>query len=605
MDEVGQGGVGAADAAEGDAAAPFRIFINYRREDAPVTADWLYEALRKGVEGEAGFAEEQIFKDIDTIEPGLDFRDVIREAVESSDVFLAVIGPKWLTVVDDAGRRRLENPADYVRLEIEAALERAKDHKDVRVMPTLVEGATMPDGADLPEALSALVHRHAVVLTPTHRVYDTDRLVARLKRLEREKLKRIAPKQPVEPEPIPSPPKEPPPAEPEGGGRRWVALGGGALALAAAAVLAVVALSDGGSSDDSEEEAVSGWSAGFVPEAAVFRAAAPLRDGQWVAVGEGDGDAKVHISNFDSESTVLDGTSAAMHAVAVSESGEVAAGSIVASNGDIDAAIWKRRDDDPWTWTRVCKDPVCGDLGSGERRQVIYALAATPGGLIAVGADRRNAWDAAVWFSVDGREWSRRAEDDTNLGGPGNQVMNGVAAVGDRLVAVGWTADAGGVWISDDGGSAWRRIEIGSRSLQLSAVSARGSRVVAVGKQNTDPTSAVAWFSRDRGSTWERADIRNAAFRGQQMADALSVSSGWVAVGDDHPGGRQKVAAAVWRSPNGETWTPVSSDTFVDEGELSMMGVTEHGDGRLYVVGTGKSSGEPRTGRIWNNDDPE
>src|SRR5919108_2009784 len=138
----------------------FRIFISYRREDTAGHAGRLWDVLREGLEGEPGFEADQIFMDIDTIEPGVDFRESIRKAVDSSDVFLALIGKEWLTVTDSKGRRRLENPADFVRIEVEAALERSARDADVRVVPIRVEGAEMPGVEDLPRPLAELAHRN-------------------------------------------------------------------------------------------------------------------------------------------------------------------------------------------------------------------------------------------------------------------------------------------------------------------------------------------------------------------------------------------------------------------------------------------------------------
>jgi len=89
--------------------------------------------------------------DVDTIRPGLDFVDVVQEAVGSCDALIAVIGREWLGASDGSGRRRLENPEDLVRLEIATALQR-----DIRVIPVLVQGAQMPAITDLPEGLKVL-----------------------------------------------------------------------------------------------------------------------------------------------------------------------------------------------------------------------------------------------------------------------------------------------------------------------------------------------------------------------------------------------------------------------------------------------------------------
>ena len=91
------------------------------------------------------FAAEQVFKDVDNIDPGDDFVERIAAAVGSCDVLLVLIGPQWLTISDENGHRRLDNPEDYVRLEIETALTRK-----IRVIPILVDDARIPRGNELP-----------------------------------------------------------------------------------------------------------------------------------------------------------------------------------------------------------------------------------------------------------------------------------------------------------------------------------------------------------------------------------------------------------------------------------------------------------------------
>jgi hypothetical protein len=113
-----------------ESAPPGRIFISYRRQDSNHLAGRLYDRLADR------FGTGQVFIDVDAIEPGVDFAKEINRAVAASTVLLAVIGPNWLTAADERGRRRLDNPGDFVRLEIEAALAR-----DVRVIPILGEGA--------------------------------------------------------------------------------------------------------------------------------------------------------------------------------------------------------------------------------------------------------------------------------------------------------------------------------------------------------------------------------------------------------------------------------------------------------------------------------
>jgi hypothetical protein len=148
-------------------AAPGRIFVSYRREDSAYPAGWLCERLTEH------FGQGQVFKDVDSIELGEDFVEAISRAVASCDVLLAVIGADWLDVTDAEGRRRLDDPEDFVRVEIEAGLRR-----DVRVIPILVDGARMPRAAELPPSLSPLVRRHALELSPNRFDYDTSRLLS-------------------------------------------------------------------------------------------------------------------------------------------------------------------------------------------------------------------------------------------------------------------------------------------------------------------------------------------------------------------------------------------------------------------------------------------
>jgi TIR domain/WD domain, G-beta repeat len=143
-----------------------RIFISYRREETAYPAGWLYDRLVEH------FGQGQIFKDVDSIALGDDFVDVINTAVARCDVLLALIGDRWLTITGEDGRRRLEDPSDFVRLEIEAALARG-----IRVIPVLVDGARMPRARDLPPSLAKLVRRQALELSPSRFDFDTGRLL--------------------------------------------------------------------------------------------------------------------------------------------------------------------------------------------------------------------------------------------------------------------------------------------------------------------------------------------------------------------------------------------------------------------------------------------
>ena len=148
------------------------IFISYRRDDSPHAAGRLYDSLTRS------FRREQLFMDIDAIDPGLDFVKVIEEKVSACDVLIAVIGPSWLTVRNEEGVRRLDDPNDFVRLEIETALKR-----DVRVIPVLVDAATIPKASDLPESLRPLIRRNAVRIAHDRFAADATGLVAALQRV--------------------------------------------------------------------------------------------------------------------------------------------------------------------------------------------------------------------------------------------------------------------------------------------------------------------------------------------------------------------------------------------------------------------------------------
>ena len=147
------------------------VFISYRRQDSQSAAGRLADSLKEHL------PEAAVFRDVETIEAGTDFVDAINAALESCDVLLAVIGPRWISVEDEAGRRRLDDPHDYTRLELVTALGRA----DVRVIPVLVDGAAMPGVESLPDDLKPLARRNALELTDKRWDYDVSQLVATLR----------------------------------------------------------------------------------------------------------------------------------------------------------------------------------------------------------------------------------------------------------------------------------------------------------------------------------------------------------------------------------------------------------------------------------------
>jgi TIR domain/PAN domain len=142
-----------------------KIFINYRRDDSISTAGRLHDRLAQR------FGRKNLFMDVDHIPAGVDFVDYLHSQVAACDVFLAVIGPNWLDVRDDSGRRRFDDPDDFVTIEIAAALAR-----NIRVIPVLVDGARTPKADKLPDSVKPLVRRNAVELRNTYFGRDAETL---------------------------------------------------------------------------------------------------------------------------------------------------------------------------------------------------------------------------------------------------------------------------------------------------------------------------------------------------------------------------------------------------------------------------------------------
>lgn len=128
------------------------ISISYRREDSQPVAGRLYDRLQ------ARFGKQNVFMDFDSIPPGVDFREQIKRTIERSNLVIAVIGPRWLGEHADSSRR-IDDPTDFVRLEIKYALE-----KGIPVIPLLVDNTLMPKPEELPPELEALAFRNALPL---------------------------------------------------------------------------------------------------------------------------------------------------------------------------------------------------------------------------------------------------------------------------------------------------------------------------------------------------------------------------------------------------------------------------------------------------------
>lgn len=142
-----------------------RIFINYRRDDAGGVAGRLADSLT------AYFGEGRVFRDIDGIEGGANFEEVLKQTAGAADAMIVLIGRNWVAASDKNGQRRLNDPQDWVAREIAAALE-----KDIPVFPVLIEDAAMPRAEELPDALKPLVRHNAVAISDSRWTSDVTRL---------------------------------------------------------------------------------------------------------------------------------------------------------------------------------------------------------------------------------------------------------------------------------------------------------------------------------------------------------------------------------------------------------------------------------------------
>jgi TIR domain len=143
------------------------IFISYRRSDSAPHAGRLHDRLCDY------FGADKVFMDVDDIKPGANFVSLIGEKVASCDALIAVIGKGWLAHNENNGKSRLDDPTDFVRLELQHALQR-----DILLIPALVEGAEMPHVEDLPAPLSELSQRQAVELSDKDFQRGVDKIIA-------------------------------------------------------------------------------------------------------------------------------------------------------------------------------------------------------------------------------------------------------------------------------------------------------------------------------------------------------------------------------------------------------------------------------------------
>lgn len=142
-----------------------KIFISYRVQDTAGETGRLVDDLKQR------FADEQIFMDIENLEPGADFVETIEKSLDTCDVILAVIGPRWLGNAE-GDSSRIKDPNDWVRLEVGTALKR-----NIRVVPVLVDGAALPKPEQLPPDLQPLLRRQAIEISNKRWRYDTEQLI--------------------------------------------------------------------------------------------------------------------------------------------------------------------------------------------------------------------------------------------------------------------------------------------------------------------------------------------------------------------------------------------------------------------------------------------
>jgi hypothetical protein len=207
-----------------------KVFISYRREDSKYQARRIYDALT------ATMPDDTIFMDVDSIAPGADFVEILEGWVKQCDILLALIGPDWLQSTDPrTNQRRLDNPEDFVRIEIQGALARK-----IPVVPVLLDSAQMPLAEELPDDMKALRRRNAEFVD--YRTFDPDvqRLIKKLEIGETTAFEKTTTGNHEEPDdnkteltPAPTAPKR------TSFRRTWLTIGVSSLAIALAITISV------------------------------------------------------------------------------------------------------------------------------------------------------------------------------------------------------------------------------------------------------------------------------------------------------------------------------------------------------------------------------
>jgi TIR domain len=646
--------------AESPPAAPGRIFISYRREETAYAAGWLFDRLADR------FGGGQVFKDVDSIQLGDDFVEVITNAVGSCDVLLALIGEEWLTITDDQGRRRLDDPDDFVRLEIEAALTRK-----VRVIPILVDGARMPRADELPSGLARLVRRQALELSPARFDFDTGRLLKVLDRTLVEVQGRRAAPEPVPPKlqlsttavdfgRLPrhgrSPERKVRLGNPGGGTLNaqattqasWleVHLVGDELVVAVdtsavgehqgvinvdsdggAATIGVLARIEPEPSPAEEATTTIGRSA-VAPEkpelerqtqAPVGVAWTPTDARPPVTATAPSGHAAPSRDAVGGPGRWLlwlvggvVGVAAVIVGILVRSGDQPAAPATHGTAATTAAGPTTPRVAGVLTW----KPATGGDLG-GPRDQKMTSVVATSkqdarylaGGFTTSGEGR----DAGIWVSRDGRTWA--LVDDQDFGGPGNQMVSSVTDYGGTLLAVGSDTSRGDVdvaaWESSDGRT-WQRVGASdldkSGDQNVNRVRNTGLGMLAAGYEarTQGDVDGVIWRYRRETARWDQVSDRHFQGPGRQAV--------WRVVNFHGGYGTLYIAVgAVTSGTSGDqdaaVWTSRDLRTWEPVTARALGGdgdqeITDLGEfgSGLVAVGFERRDGDTR-GVVWRSDD--
>lgn len=171
------------------------IFISYRREDSEGFARGLFQSLV------GAFGSDRVFMDVEAIRLGTDFVEAIEKSLAGCGALLVLIGKDWVNCTDAAGRRRLDDPRDFVRMEVAKALEHG-----VTVIPVMIKGAKEPAAENLPDVLQPIARLQSLELRHERWNQDVDHLTSELaKLLGLERLDRLGS---VPPPPAPKPAKK-------------------------------------------------------------------------------------------------------------------------------------------------------------------------------------------------------------------------------------------------------------------------------------------------------------------------------------------------------------------------------------------------------------